>query len=115
MPDWASAAFAEHEARYRAQIMADTWGHLDAQPGTTHSGYVVYAYTAWGQAEVIEAEFDGVAGGPAFYEHVNEFAYEQTEATKVPGVWRWNGTYRVGRRGTAYFKGKRSVIWRPRA
>lgn len=105
-------AFAKHEALYRAQVLADTWGHLDAVPGTEYSGYIVYTYAAGGQAEVIEAEFDGVAGGPAFYEHVNKFAYEQTKGERQRvGVYHWEGAYRVGVRGAAHFKGTRTTLW----
>ena len=115
MPDYMAEAFAEHEARYRAAVMAETWGHLDAPPGVTYRGFLVYAVTAWGQVEPIEAIFSHgthEAEGPGFYSHMCNFIGSGASGREV-GVYRFDGTYRVSRRGAATWKGRTLPVYIP--
>lgn len=108
MPDYMAAAFAEHEARYRMAVMADTWGHLDARPGVTYPGFIVYAVTAWGQTEPIEAVF-GHIEGPGYFDHMNNFIDDDGRDRDV-GVYRFDGTYSVSKRGAAQWNGSTATL-----
>lgn len=87
-------AFAEHEARFKAAVMRDTWGHLDASPGV-YDGYIVFTHGTYGDIVVIDNHFEGLSDSPWLYDHiydkVNKFV--DTGRTERGRVYRFDGVY----------------------
>jgi len=89
-------AFAPWEIRYKAQIMAQTWGHLAPKKGKTYSGYVVFALGCFGSDPLnptpLECELNGLDSSPWFFDALIEFL--QSIKAETGGVYRWDGTFR---------------------
>ena len=89
-------AFDPAEARYKAQVMNDTWGHLAPKKNRTYQGYVVFAIGCFDSGELnptaLECEFNGLDSSPWFYDALVELM--QSIETEVGGVYRWEGTFR---------------------
>ena len=93
-------AFAPAEARYKAAVMVDTWGHLAPKKNTTYRGHFVFAVGCFGSDHLnptaIECEFNDpeeeLESSPWFYEALNDFMQEMD--TEAGGVYRWEGTFR---------------------
>lgn len=113
MPDYMSPLFAEHEARARAEVLWNTFGHLEAEPGRTYQGWMLFARSAYESGNVfpIDTGFAGMNGGPFFYEHMNEWLDDN--APKEVGVYRWEGAYRVFKNGGYRFTGRIATVLRP--
>ncbi len=100
-------AFAPIEARNRAVVMRDTWGHLDTKPGEYHPGYVLFALGVHGDIVLLDWEFEGVSANPWIYEELHEHVGKHIDKTKGPwGVWVFEGSYRVFKNGCHKFSGK---------
>lgn len=86
------------------EVMRDTWGHLDARPGVRYAGTILYAESAYGgERVVLSAEFGNAGFGPWFYEGVHDWLCEQQ--TEPGQLYRFTGTYRLGRGGAHVFAG----------
>lgn len=76
MGNYMEPLFAEHEARERAAVLADIWGHLEPRPGRVYRGSIVFArseYDERGAYRLIRTDFDGEPNGPLFYEELQAF------------------------------------------
>lgn len=89
-------AFIPAEIEYRAQVMANTWGHLAPKKGKTYRGRIVYAVGCFGSDHLnptaIVSEFEGLDESPWFFDALTEFIGEQGGE---PGcVYECKGTFR---------------------
>jgi hypothetical protein len=110
MSNWAEAAFAESEGIYKAQVMAATWGHLDAKPGDIHKIKVLFCLTCYGEFTVIDYLCKTLQGGPGLYSHLNDFISRDRFKPKEGRVYAFAGTYRVGKKGQGIFEGHTKLI-----
>lgn len=84
------------EARYHAQVMKMTWGHLAPRKNKTYRGHIVFAVGCFGDDHLnptmLSAEFKGLDDSPWFFDAMRDFI----EAHKgAPGnVYRFDGTFR---------------------
>jgi hypothetical protein len=89
-------AFAPAEARYKAAVMGDTWGHLAPKRNKIYRGHLIFAVGCFGSdylnPTAIECEFRGLDSSPWFFDAVCEFM--QSLDTEEGGVYRWDGTFR---------------------
>jgi hypothetical protein len=87
-----------------AEVQRETWGHMDANPGTRYRGHVVFAAGCYGgERIVLEAEFGNAGFGPWFYEGVTEWlSWLELEEGHV---YRFEGFYRLGAGGSHVFEG----------
>lgn len=94
-------AYGAHKAE---EVMRDTWGHMDANPGTAYTGSIVFAVGIYGDdaRAIVSCDFGSAGCGPWFYEGVNEWISDQR---CEPGVYRFEGIYRLRRGGEHEFKG----------
>lgn len=106
--NYMEAAFAPAEAKYKQEVLADTWGHLAPLRNKTYRGHVVFAVGCFGSDDlnptIIECELesrDGVSldSSPWFYDSVTDFVGEfvgidDSGEAKTGGVYRWEGTFR---------------------
>ena len=85
-------AYAE---RRREKVMRDTWGHMDANPGTRYRGHIVFAEGAFSGHGVIAlaCEFGNAGCGPWFYEGLNDWLCDQE--TEPGKLYRFDGYYRL--------------------
>jgi len=84
---------ANHLGNRQAQeVREETWGHLRPKLNHKYYGYVVFAYSAWGELVLIDAEFTGLDSSPWLYDDLIEFvdSYEDLST----GVYRWDGWYK---------------------
>lgn len=88
-------AFAPVEARYHAQVLESTWGHLAPRKNKKYRGHVVFALGCFGSdylnPTVLVCEI-GLDGSPWFFEALMDFlrSLEGDEG----GVYRWDGIFR---------------------
>ena len=98
-------AFAPYESRWRAEVLAATFGHLYPKPGINYKGEILFAWTAYGHEHVIvNAKFEGLDGSPELMEDMLDFISENTPEEGI--VYRWRGTYRKFKNGRCRFSGK---------
>lgn len=89
-------AFAPHEARYRSQVMQETWGHLAPKKNKRYKGRIVYAVGCFGSDHLNPyptfCEFDDLDSSPWFYHSLIEFLENQENE---PGcIYEFVGTFR---------------------
>jgi hypothetical protein len=97
-------AFAPVEARYHAQVMKETWGHLAPKKNVTYRGSFVLAAGCFGNDSlnptVIQCEFkdrrgNDLASSPWFYDHLMDFVQDDQSNCFLEGtVHRFDGTFR---------------------
>jgi hypothetical protein len=97
-------AFAPYEAQYKAEVMANTWGHLYPEPRKKYPGFVIFAHSAYGDLVVIKSEFDDLPDSPWFFEDLRMLLMKyETESGKV---YRFDGYYMKYKNGNCIFAGK---------
>lgn len=84
-----SAPFSEHEVRAKEIVDSQTWGHLFPPKGK-HLGYVIFAKSAYGQAELLDAEFEQTPSSPWLYGAVTSLLAE-LDADLDEGIYIWRG------------------------
>lgn len=109
MPDYGNI-FSQHEAQYKASVMYDTWGHLDAKPNIVYPCKILVASDG---RECLVIEDDCELGGPAYYYDSNEYFFNNIVCKNKVGVFLFEGTYQMykNRRPKdadtiCYFKGR---------
>lgn len=97
-------AFAPCEARFKTEVMAQTWGHLAPNPRREYHGSILFAHGAYGDLVPLRADFDGMPDSPWFFQDMMDFiAGSKTE----PGcIYEFDGTYTKRKNGTYHFKGR---------
>lgn len=83
-----SAPFGEQEAKVRNVVDSQTWGHLFPKKGK-HRGYIVFAKTAYGQTELLDAVFEKTDSSPWLYDAINNLINDFDELDD--GVYIWRG------------------------
>lgn len=99
-------SFAEQcaliEMDNRAHVMAETFGHLEAEPGTRHKGWFTFITGQHGDNCVIESDFPTFDEGPGYFEDRDEFIWSKVKdngpASQI-GVYRFEGEYRRHKKG----------------
>ena len=107
--NWAQEACAEHEARYKAAVVASTWGHLAPKPRHKYKGHIVFAkgvYPGENNGVVIDWTFGDLIGGPWFYDDVHDFVSKIVEKKPDGAIYRFDGTYMKCKNGAFRFSGK---------
>jgi len=62
-------AFAPVEARYRAQVMAATWGHLYPKPGHRYKGKIMFVIASYGGDNcILAADWGTLPDSPDLYD-----------------------------------------------
>lgn len=88
-------AFAPVEARYRAQVLEDTWGHLAPRKNKAYRGHVIFALGCFGSdalnPTVLVCEI-GLDGSPWFFDALIDFCHSL--GGEEGGVYRWDGAFR---------------------
>lgn len=113
MPNYENL-FAEHDAKYTASVLYNTWGHLDAKPGYVYPCTFLIASTG---RECLVLLDTCELGGPAYYMDVNNYAFTKlVEGGKPEGIYRFEGTYQMYKKHpgnidmVGYFKGRISRV-----
>ena len=103
--------FTQHEAEYKASVMYNTWGHLDAKPDQV---YKCSFYVAVGDRDyTIFCEKKELSGGPAYHSDINNFVFKKLMVSEKPqGVYYFEGTYQLPKKYNpktdmvGFFKGR---------
>lgn len=106
-------AFVETDAKHKAQVMDDTWGHMEAQPGTTHNGRIMFTVTEWNETIAISANFSTMPGsGPLFYHSLNDYISNIADRLSLEegGVYLFRGRYVRYKNGNDKFSGVVSKV-----
>jgi len=89
-------AFAPAQAKYKAQIMSQTWGHLAPKKNKTYKGRIVFAVGCFGDDPLnptaLFCEFDGLDSSPWFFDALADFIAEQE--SEAGCVYEFKGTFR---------------------
>lgn len=97
MTAWVEEAFGPVEARYRQEVLANTWGHLAPKRGLTYPGRVVFTFGVFDSGElnptVIACDFEGLDDSPWFYEHLNDWL-DQFAPGEAGRIYEWTGTFK---------------------
>lgn len=86
-----------YEAHSAAIVMAQTFGHLEAQPGEVHKGWFTFIHGQHGDMVVIESEFKTFDEGPGYFNDRQEFIWAKVKDNgpcSGTGVYRFEGEYR---------------------
>jgi hypothetical protein len=93
-----SEVFAPIEARYRAEVMADTWGHLAPKRNKTYKGHIVFAVGCFGDdplnPTVLSCDFKGLDDSPWFFDAMADFIGEDENRGSEGNVYRFDGVFR---------------------
>jgi len=104
MSNWLEDAMGPATARYSAEVMAETWGHLAPEPRRRYPGTIVFTHGAYGDLTPIVVEFGQLPDSPWFFDGVLEFIGSRKTA---PGkVYRFSGTYMMCKNGSHRFSGR---------
>ncbi|MFT4064379.1 hypothetical protein [Paraburkholderia sp.] len=98
--------FAPVEARNRAIVMHNTWGHLAPEPRRIYRGEILFAHGEFGDLVVLRSKFRGLPDSPWFYEHLTDFASDKAFKRRPGAVLRFEGTYTMFKNGNGRFSGK---------
>ena len=108
---------SKHETQYKAAVMHDTWGHLDAQPNKVYPCKILVASDG-SECLVIKDECE--LGGPAYYYDCNEYLFNKIAEKGKVGVFLFKGTYQMYKRRPkdtdtiCYFKGTITEVKLPK-
>lgn len=104
---------AQIEQVNRRIVRQQTWGHMEAKPGTAHAGSFIFINGQHGDMCVIESRFDSFEEGPNYFEDRAEFIWSKIKDSgpcSATGVYRFEGEYRGYKRQTGersgFFVGK---------
>jgi hypothetical protein len=106
--NYMEAAFAPIELANKQIVQKETWGHLAPKRNKSYSGYIVFSITAYGNMELIDADFAGLPDSPWLFDAMTEFVFEDWQSLPHGTVFRWCGTFRNYR-----FNGTRTVVYSP--
>jgi hypothetical protein len=84
-------AFAPAIARYKAQVIESTWGHLAPKKNKSYSGWIVFSIAADGLYCLIDYDFKKLDGSPWFYDALQDFIGDN--AKERGKVYRFDGTF----------------------
>lgn len=101
-------AFALAEARYKAAVMEETWGHLAPKKNKTYKGFIVFAVGCYGNDPlnpvILLCEFKDLDASPWFFDAMSDFLANHKE--EIGNVYRFDGSFR-----NYLFKGKIKGVW----
>lgn len=103
MSNYMEEAFAPALAKYKAQVMAETWGHLAPTSDRRYDGYMIFACGAYGDIVLLQADFEDLPDSPWFYEDAQDFIAGKTERGFL---YRFVGTYEKFDNGEFNFDGR---------
>lgn len=87
--------FAPVEARYRAAVREETWGHLAPARNKIYRGHIIFALGCFGSDRlnptVLECELD-LESSPWFFNAMRDFL--RSLEGEEGGVYRWDGTFK---------------------
>jgi hypothetical protein len=93
--------FAPVEARYHAQVLKETWGHLAPIKNRKYNGHITWALGCYGSDNlnptILEAELKGsdgksLDGGPWLFEAMIDFLH--AHSTEEGACFRFDGFFR---------------------
>lgn len=97
-------AFAGSDARYRAEVMHQTWGHLEQRRGEVQTGWFVFSIAAYeGTHVILDSDWGALPDSPGLYEAMQDYIFRHGQrgvVTRLEGhVRRFkNGHYQIGGR-----------------
>lgn len=123
--NYMETAFAPAEAKYKAQIMWHTWGHLHPS-AKAHPGWMIFIHGTHGDTSIVDWKFKGVEGNPWTFDHMNEYIEWATSGGRWKGdtrrrpamrvgVYRFTGDYVRLKNGNGRFRGVLERIHIPMA
>jgi hypothetical protein len=68
-----ASACQEIEAEMRAQVQVETFGHLAPVARKIYSGYMVFAFSDYGDITPLKAEFEDLPDSPWFFEDMMDY------------------------------------------
>jgi hypothetical protein len=98
-------AFAPAEAIYREVVLTNTFGHLAPEPKKEYPVRLVFGLDAYGHSFVLQSDFSGLFDSPWQYRHLMDFVFSKVRYSNG-GLYGFVGTYKVGPKGGATWKGK---------
>jgi hypothetical protein len=88
--------FAPVEARYHAQILKETWGHLAAVKNRKYRGHIIWGLGCFGSENlnptVLQCELEGLDSSPWFFDALIDFL--QDHSSEEGAVFRFDGFFR---------------------
>lgn len=102
-------AFAGHDAKHKAAVIANAWGHLAPAPRKVYSGSIVFATGCFGDDTIINYEFGGLSDSPWLYDDLWEFVGSKLSILRKSSkhnIFKFTGTYYKCKNGRPIFKGK---------
>lgn len=103
-------AFAPALAKYKAEVIFATFGHLEPKPRRKYRGYIVFTWAGYGgNIDIITASFKGLNDSPGLCMDMQDFVsryFERRDWTGRGTVRRFDGVYMRFKNGKCRFSGK---------
>lgn len=77
------------ERKYQ-EVQEDTFGHLKPKKNQKYNGWMLWAYSVYGDIVLIDAAFNGLGDSPWLFQAMQDFIGENIPET---GVFRWKGVF----------------------
>lgn len=97
-------AFAPIEAKYKTEVMANTWGHLYPKTRQAYEGSILFAHSEYGDLVPLRTDFPDLPDSPWFFSDMMDFiGKSKTDAGRI---YEFQGTYTRRKNGSHHFKGR---------
>ena len=70
--------------------MQNTWGHLAPRKGHSYKGYMIWAYSRYGEIVLLDADFRNLNDSPWLFEAMQEYIGENLDGE---GIYKWEGCF----------------------
>lgn len=104
-------AFADSEAAYRAQVEAQTFGHLAPKPRLPYHGHMLFAFGCFGDHQIIDYDFQNLPDSPWLCNDMNDFVSRFIESKAKNGcLYKFEGHYIKFKNGGYAFRGVTNFV-----
>lgn len=90
--------FVMADAENSAAVVYQTFGHLDAKPGESHTGSFVFINGQHGDMCVVISDFPSFGEGPGYFNDRSDFIWgliRDNGPCSKTGIYRFVGDYRL--------------------
>ena len=107
--NYMEAAFAPAEAKYAALVMFNTWGHLEPKKRLVYTGWIVFAFSVYGDIVPTNDFFEDAEGNEL--DSSSGFAIDMRDfiadnAKEEGNIYRFDGACIRYKNGKCRFSGK---------
>ncbi len=100
-------------AERTAQVIFETFGHMEAEKGSSHQGSFVFIHGQHGDMVVVSSQFPSFEEGPGYFNYRQDFIWEKVKQggpCEAIGIYEFDGFCKRLKNGTYRFVGKTKCL-----